>query len=55
LIPTAGNKVLVNASREKSQLYLGLKYDALMGILTVNIIKGLNLYDPYTLDKSPSK
>lgn len=39
---------------EKVQLNIGLKYDALMGILTVNIIKAANLFDPVTMDKSPS-
>ena len=39
---------------EIPSLLIGLKYDALLGNLFVHIIKGNNLIDRYSSDKSPS-
>ena len=51
----ATNKLLTQLNNsEKPNLLIGLKYDALIGNLYVNILKGSNLYDRQASDKSPS-
>lgn len=56
IFPNATNNIpiSVNIPQNSNKLQIGLKYDVLLGNLTLDVMKGTNFFDQFTADKSPS-